>query len=334
MRAPSTLLTLLSTVALGAACGVGGVPEGEGAGGGGGGGGDGSGGNALQGEITEDLALSGQIEFNADATIAAGATVTIAAGSEVSASEGVSITVHGSLQILGTADSRITIHPSAGPLLPTDAVQGAWSGLLVESGGSVKLSHVDGSGVATLVYCKSGALQCELEAIGFNTVGNIVVAEAATSIVASNIETLGTISVRGTGSLDIVDSRIFNSGHDIIVASGGDLRIDHSEIGGATGSYEHCNLHIGAANSVNVTNSNITSAVYGLMIGGVTGAVFNNNNFTLNESQDVLEVGTVSDIDLSGNYWANGAPEALGDNYDVSGPLAVEVADAGPRIAL
>ena len=275
--------------------------------------------------------LSGQVSVSTDATIAAGVTVSVAPGTELSMDEGVTLRVKGTLEVLGSDTDRVTMHPSTGALTPNDLLDFAWSGIIVESGGSARLSKVDGSGVATLLYCEAGAVRCDLEGVNFNTVGNFVIAEAPTMIVGSSVETLGTISLRG-GSLTIIDSRIFNSNHDIIVASGGDLVIDHSEIGGAMGSYEHCNLHIGSASSVMVTNSNITSAVYGLMIGGVTGAVFSNNNFTLNESADVLEVGSVSDVKMSGNYWDGGAPAGLGNSYDVGAALASPVADAGPRL--
>ncbi len=337
-------LSVLSLAILSAGCSVGtasdpvvepgGGSGGGGGGGGGGGEGEGEGTAGLVGTVTEDLSLSGTIAVSGDVTIAAGTTVTIEAGSEFSAAEGVTITVQGSLQVLGSEESRITMHSSTGALSPTDSVVSAWAGVIVESGGAAKFSHVDGSGVATLLYCKAGAVQCEISNVNFNSVGNFAVAEAATSIVASSIETLGTISLRGEGSLSIVDSRIFNSGHDIVVASGGDLSIDHSEIGGAMGSYEHCNLHIGSAATVSVTNSSITSAVYGLMIGGVDGAVFSNNNFTLNETSNVLQVGTVTNANLSGNYWEGGAPADLSDAYDVSNALAEPVVGAGPRVTL
>lgn len=270
--------------------------------------------------------------MTADATIAAGVTVIIEAGSEFIASEGVRIRVEGSLQVQGTEALRVTMHSDAGPLAPDETPLSAWAGFTVASGGSARIANVDGSGVATLLYCSAGAVQCEIEGIHFNTVGNIVVAEAPTSIVASSIETLGTISVSGQGSLSIVDSRIFNSQHDIIVVNGGNLSIDHSEIGGATGSYEHCNLHIGEAASVSVTNSNITSAVYGLMLGDTDGAIFNNNNFSLNETSDVLQVGEVLNANMTGNYWDGGAPN-LGAAYDVSNALQTAVTEAGPRVS-
>lgn len=328
----SILSTALLSAALAAGCTVGATgPADTGGGGGDGGGGGGGGGGAavenaqIAGDITDGATWSGTIELTADATIKSGADIIVAAGAEIIAVQGATLYVEGSLAVEGTAAAPVSIVPADGAT--------TWSGIVVQSGGSATLANATGRDVAALLYCHEGAVFCGLDAVEFTSIGQVLVASGPAEIKNSRISDLANagVMIKTGADVTITDSYIVTSSHDIIVATGGNLTIDHSEIGGAQGSYEHCSVHIGSAASVSVTNSNIISAVYGVMIGGTDGAVFQYNNFFENDpGNDILEVGTNANADFRYNYWDQGAPTL--PDFDTSEPAAALIAEAGPRI--
>ncbi|HUH01024.1 MAG TPA: right-handed parallel beta-helix repeat-containing protein [Kofleriaceae bacterium] len=279
----------------------------------------------IKGSIGENSAWGGMVTLTENATIEPGVLVTVAPGTVFQGAQGTTLTVHGTLQVEGTAAAPVTMNPIEG--------DGGWGGILVEAGGSVSLSHATGTKVATLVSCKAGAAQCAMDSLEFTDLGIAMTAASVATISKSSFRNLanGGISVSGNGDLTVTDTYIWTSTHDLVVASGGRLIIDHSEIGGAQQSYEHCDLHISAASELRITNSNIVSAVYGMMIGGTTNAVIQYNNFMENDpGQDVDPVGANTGVDLRFNYWDQGAP-TIGPDYDTSSPAATAYAEAGPR---
>jgi len=267
--------------------------------------------------------------LSGDATIQSGVEVTIAAGSALSAAAGSHLIVQGTLVVDGTADATVSMIPDDGAA--------SWGGVVVESGGAATIRWATGTKVDTLMDCKSGATTCLLERIDFEAVAKIVVAAGTATLKESRIVDMSNaaVSVTGGGNLTVVDSELMTSTHDLVVASGGTLLVEYSNIGGTVDTFEHCNLHIGSADSLTIRYSNITTGVYGMMIGGVSGAVVNYNNFTDNDAdQDVSEVGTVANADFRFNYWSQTAPEApnLGPQYNLEDPAGSPVAEAGPRI--
>ncbi len=283
-------------------------------------------GSGIAGEITSSTTWSGAVELAADATIAAGVEVTIAAGTAFTAADGAKLRVLGTLVVAGDASANVTMEPAAGAI--------SWGGIVAEAGGAVTIEHARGSDVASLLYCHSGALTCAIRRAEFSSIGNALIAESVASIEKSSFVELanGGVTVRAGGDLTITDTYLITSDHDLVIASGGRLTIDHSEIGGAQGSYEHCDLHIGGAEAVSVTNSNIISGIYGVMIGATDGAVFQRNNFMGNDpGNDILQIGTNSNGDMRFNYWDQGAP-ALAGVFDTSSPAAQPHPDAGPRM--
>jgi len=290
------------------------------------GGDDGAGGDGttIAGAITADTTWSGTMTITGNATIDAGVTVTIAAGTEIEAKEGVSLTVAGTLEATGTEASKISFLPTA------DATR--WAGIVAEAGGSVHLAYAEGTDVSTLLYCHDGAVLCELDHVDFSKSAQAIVAEDVTVITSSRIADVGSggLTIRGPGGdLTVRDSYVLTSSGDIIVQSGGNLLVEYSEIGNAQGVDDHCNFHISSAASLTITHTNIINGVYGIMIGGTTGASLTGNNW-MGNSTDVDEVGVNAAVDLRDNYWQNGAP-ALGAAYDVSSPSTTQIADAGPR---
>ena len=278
----------------------------------------------VSGTLPTNQTWRGEIEMTGETVVPAGKTLTVDPGTTFSAAEGAVLRVEGVLVIAGSSDSQVTLNPIAGAV--------AWGGIAVESGGSASIVHATGSAVSTLLFCKPGAAKCELDQVDFHDISRVIKVEGNATVSQSKFRNMnnGGFSVSGDGALTIVDSTIWTSSHDLIVVSGGTLTIDHSEIGGALMSDEHCDLHIGAADKVVVTNSNIISAMYGLMLGNTTGAVFQYNNFVDNMTADVLEVGDNTAADFRYNYWSGGAP-TLGAAYDVSSPSATPVEAAGPR---
>jgi hypothetical protein len=278
----------------------------------------------ITGSITSDQTWSGAQQIVGNATIEDGVTVTVTAGAAIEVKDGLTLRVKGTLRVEGTEANKVTFLPTADAL--------TWAGIVADSGGAVSLAYVEGTDVATLVYCHEGAT-CDLDHVVFDSLGKALVAEGIATMTKSHISKVqnGGVTVSGTGDLTITDSYLLTSSGDLIVQNGGSLVIDHSEIGETTGSYEHCDLHIGSAGTLRITRSNIRSGVYGMMLGGTDGAVMQYNNWVENDAgNDISEVGINTAVDLRYNYWDQGAP-TLGAAYDTSMPAAARITDAGPR---
>jgi hypothetical protein len=278
----------------------------------------------VSGAISADTIWTGSVVITGEATINAGVTVTVEPGTEITAKEGVALHVLGSLEAVGTDAAHLSILPTA------DAT--TWAGIVAESGGSVHVAYADGTDVSTLLLCQAGANLCRLEHLDFTGLSQVLVADGTASLEASHITEVanGGVSVRGTGNLHVVDSVIYTSTGDLVVANGGTMLVEYSEIGDTVGSYDHCNFHIGSAASLTITHSNIINGVYGMMLGGTTGANITYNNW-MGNTTDLSPVGTNATVDLTHNYWEGGAPN-LGGLYDTSNPELAVIADAGPRL--
>jgi hypothetical protein len=279
----------------------------------------------IAGAITQDVTWEGAVHLTAEATIEPGVTVTIAAGTSFKGAKDAILRVYGALHVAGTAAEPVTMLPLSGA--PT------WGGITVESGGEAHIAHAQGEQVASLLFCRQGAVFCGLESVEFTRIGNAMITNAPSSIEKSTLIGLanGGITVGAGGDLTMVDSYVLTSTHDLIVTTGGSrLTVDHSEIGGAQGSYEHCNFHIGAADYLSITNSNIISSVYAMMIGGTSNAVIQYNNI-LDNDNDIADYGSNTAVDMRYNYWSRGAPD-LGGEFDTSSAAAAAYEQAGPRL--
>jgi hypothetical protein len=278
----------------------------------------------ISGAITEDASWSGTVEISADATINPGVTVTVTPGTEITARNGVGLRVQGTLEVLGTAAAPVSMIPTADAL--------TWAGIVADPGGSVHVTYATGTDVAVLLYCHDGAILCHLDHLDFTGISQAIVAEDLALVTDSRIVDIanGGLTIRGpAGDLTVRDSYIMTSSGDLIVQQGGSLLVEYSEIGDTQGSYDHCNFHISGAASLTITKTNIINGVVGMMIGGTTGASITGNNWMGNDS-DVQEVGDNLTVNMTGNYWLNGAP-VLGPDYDVSNPAIEQILDAGPR---
>ncbi len=276
----------------------------------------------IAGSITSNQTWGGAQTITANATIEAGATVTVTAGAAIEAKDGVTLRVKGRLVVEGTDAAKVTFLPT------TDAL--TWAGIVADPGGEVSLAYVEGTDVATLVYCHTGAT-CDLDHVVFDDLGKALIVEGTATLTKSRISKVqnGGVTV-SNGTLTITDSHLLTSSGDVVIQNGGSLTIDHSEIGEAMGSYEHCNLHVGSG-ALTITRSNIRAGVYGLMLGGTSGAVMQYNNWVENGAgTDISEVGINTNVDLRFNYWDQGAPN-LGAAYNVGNAATARITDAGPR---
>jgi len=235
--------------------------------------------------------------------------------------------VEGTLVVDGTADATVSMIQDDGAT--------SWGGVVVQSGGSATIRYATGTKVDILMDCQAGAALCLLERIDFQGVSKIVTAAGTATLKESSIVDManGAVSVSGDGNLTVQDTVLNTSTHDMVVASGGTLLVEYSDLGGTADTYEHCLFHIGSADAVTIRYNNISTGVYGMMIGGISGALVNHNNFEGNGSDtDVSEVGTVVNANFTENYWSQGAPTQLGPQYDFDPDTGAHIAEAGPRI--
>jgi hypothetical protein len=279
----------------------------------------------VSGSITQDTAWEGTINMVEETVIEAGVTVTVAPGTTFKGAQNAILRVYGTLNVNGTDTDPVAMDPLTGAP--------SWGGITVESGGEAALAYATGENVASLLYCKQGAVFCALDSVDFTSIGNAMITNAPARIDKSTLIDManGAITVGAGGDLTITDSYVLTSSHDLIVTSGSArLTVDYTEIGGAQGSYEHCNFHIGGAEYLSITNSNIISSVYAMMIGSTTSAVVQYNNIIDNDN-DIQDYGNNTGVDMRYNYWSKGAP-SLGAAFDTSSPAASAYEQTGPRI--
>lgn len=278
----------------------------------------------ISGTIDADATWSGVVHIVGDATIAPGVTITVAPDTWIQGNNGVFLRTEGMLDIAGTAELPVQMYPMPGA--------DGWGGITAEVGGAVAMEHVRGEHVSTLLICKSGSVNCTMSYIHFTDLGGAIDVSALASIDNSYFAGMANagIGVNSGGDLTINESYILTSDHDLIVTNNGSrLTVDRSEVGGAQGSYEHCNVHIGAADYVSITNSNLISSIYAMMIGNTDGAIIQYNNIIDNDN-DIDPRGPNANVDMRYNYWSRGVPNNLDGNYDLSSPATELIPDAGP----
>jgi hypothetical protein len=272
--------------------------------------------------ITADETWSGTKTLDETVTIAAGVTVTVSPGTIISGAALKNIRVRGTLKMVGTAASRITLKSTTG----------VFSGIVVEAGGTADVAFFDAEKIATVFFVhQTGTLT--LDSAVIKDVNKAVdVGGGTATVTKTRVEKMasGGLNMMG-GSLTIRDSVLLQSTGDIVIAYDGNLTIEYSDIGGAAISDEHCNLHFGGNPVLKVNNNNIHASSFGLMFYGGTNADFQRNNW-FNNTNDVDTSGPLNG--RTGNF-ANGffekAPTPMaGANYT---PMStVRLTDAGPRL--
>jgi hypothetical protein len=276
----------------------------------------------VSGPISKGATWSGTVKLTADADIVTGVHITMAAGTVFEAANGAVLHVHGNLSINGTVAKPIHLQPAVGAT--------SWGGIVVESGGVAQIHNVTGSKVAILLTCKTGALACVIDGAAFSDLGQALDASSDVTISKSVFENMSTygVVINAGGNVTITDSVIRGVPGDVISMNGGALTMSYCEIGSDL-TNEHDDVHITSSAGLNISYSNIISAVYGITIGNTSNAHVNYNNF-LNNDIDVGNSGSNVAIDMSSNYWDSGAP-ALGGEFIFNNTAVAPILNAGPR---
>lgn len=224
---------------------------------------------------TDGTTLAGSV------TIASGATVTIAPGATVNVAANAAITVQGTL----TASSATT---------HAKLTSTAWTGLVVDSGGTLTLDGVDLVNAATALQTNTGAVKAEYDdgtitASGgpFNiakgttlgtkhatVTGTKGASRIAGSLVASFLDydsngNEGIVTTDPTATESIEDSKLHGSGPvaDMVVSvQGSSIHIAYTDV-----TNVHCGFHFDAIDSFDVSYTNVQSNSYGFMLYGSSG---------------------------------------------------------------
>jgi hypothetical protein len=156
--------------------------------------------------------------------------------------------------------------------------------------------------------------------------------DTGTLNLAYAVMTGGGITVSNTGHVIASDTRMSTVSHDLLVISGGTIDIQYSWIGLAAGLTDttHCDMHIqGGGPTVTVTHSNLSTAVYGVMLYTGTGVDFTYDNWFGNATDIDETVGPPVSADISNSWFEAGVPTYSG--LTKTNMASSQVADAGPR---
>jgi len=135
------------------------------------------------------------------------------------------------------------------------------------------------------------------------------------------------------GSVTLIDSAMSRAGGDLLEGSGS-ADVEYSSIGLEPGNADstHCDMHFNPGpNRLKVTHSNISTAVYGMMFYGGTGADFTYDNWFSN----TINVETLAGYPVSGNFsydwFSRAAPAGRGITLHNPATVRLPVGQAGPR---
>jgi len=135
------------------------------------------------------------------------------------------------------------------------------------------------------------------------------------------------------GTVALIDSAMSRSSGDLLEGSGS-IDVEYSSIGLEPGNADstHCDMHFNPGpNQLRVTHSNISTAVYGMMFYGGSGADFTYDNWFSNQ----INVETLAQFPVSGNFsngwFSRGAPSGRGITIQNLSGVRLPVGQAGPR---
>jgi hypothetical protein len=228
----------------------------------------------ISGSITSDTTVMGAVGLTGDATVEAGVTLTLAPGTVLEATVGKSLRVKGTLIVNGAAGQEVMMMPGAG--------QGAWAGIVAETGSTVNLQYVVGTTVANFLYSHTGSV-VTIDHVTMAETTKALVVEGTVTVTNSRFDDIkmnAGVNILSTGTLTASDTYFYGSGGDTIVQTGGALVLDHIDVGSMSTAADHCALHLNPGSDVTISYSNIRDTSVGLMIGGTTGANFTFNNFS------------------------------------------------------
>jgi hypothetical protein len=276
-----------------------------------------------------------EVPLTADLIVAVGQTVRVGPGTTFTASTGAKVQVDGMLIVEGTAAAPVRF-VGAGASTPR-----SWHGIVVASGGYLKLNHVEIGGATYGIHALPGSdFEVDFAELGTSFKAAVVESDGSfdhTRFHASGEQAFSAVNevtiddVNGT--LTILDSSptVTNSTFDgsaelvdmIRVGGNSSPIFDHLHIKEA-----HCGIHAngGTNNSPIITNTIFEGLAYGLMVyatkPNIEGSVFlmngNDIGFCFDATADNAPV-------LTGNYYSNG--DALID------PSCFQIGTADPSPA-
>ena len=190
----------------------------------------------------------------------------------------------------------------------------------------------------TLDVKGSSASKVTMKGIGTSAFGGLDVANGGTLTLRYAVHTGGSIATRGGSTTTIVDTLMYGAAGDLVVMNGGNLTMTHSQVGAPDGVADttHCNLHVGGAGTIAITNSNIVGQAYGLMFYAGTGATFTGNNWTCGATGCGLHIDVDSQPSVSGDfsngYFEKAPPTGVAGATITANSLSPSpLADAGVR---
>jgi len=282
----------------------------------------GSGGAADTAGAPADLPASAQydheneaVNLDADLVVAAGATLRVGPGTTFTARTGVKVQVLGTLVAAGTAGAPVKFLGAGMPR--------SWHGIVVESGGTLELTHVAIGGATYGIHALPGSdFTVDHADIGTSFKAAVVQSDGSfdhTRFHASGDPTfspVNEVSVEDVnGTLTILDASptVSNSRFD-----GSAALVDMIRVGGASSAVfdhlyiadAHCGIHAnGGVNSTPVvTNTIFERLAYGLMVyatkPSISDSVFIDNGNDVGFCFDATEANAPT---LANNFYSSGA---------------------------
>ena len=313
-------------------------------------GGTGTPAGGASGTVSADETWASGKQITGALVIAPGVTVTIDPGAAITVADGATITVGGALKGKSTAAAHAKLSGAA------------WTGIVVEQGGTLGLDGVDLVNAVTALDVKGGntaatfsngvitaptapfsiAIGGKLAIDHSSVTGTKGMSSVGGAFTASYLDydsngNEGIAAIDASAVLTIDDSKFHgtsNNGGDMIVANNAaSVHISHSEI-----SKCHCAFHFNAITSFDVSFMNVHDDSYGFMMYGSSTAgkrTVADSNFTTLAGAGIDEAGTNGAIAVTNCYFnavAGGNNVKLVDaQITVTSPAKAAVPGAGPR---
>jgi hypothetical protein len=260
-----------------------------------------------------------EVTLDADLVIAAGETLRVGPGVTFTAATGVKVQVEGALIATGTAQAPVRFLGAGMPR--------SWHGIVVASGGSITLTHVEIGGATYGILAQPGSdFTVDYAEIGTSFKAAVLQADGSfdhTKFHASGDPTFSPVNEVSiddvNGTLTIIDASptVTNASFD-----GSAALVDMVRIGGNSSPVfdhvhlqdAHCGFHtFGTANAApHITNAVFERLAYGIMAytmkATITDSVFN---------------GNANDVGFCFGATADNAPTLM-NNYYMSGAAVID----------
>jgi hypothetical protein len=229
-----------------------------------------------------DETLCGDVQLAMNKTIAASKITEVCAGATVTAAAGVSITIQGTLRVVGTmampAKFQGAQHGSMG-----------WAGIVIAGGGSLQMTYGEIHDAVMPITAQPKS-DFNVDHLLIDNSRDMLALDSDGTINhgvfhgLANAQTTDPINVGDkapTASPSILNTTIDKGGgKDYITVSGAQSKavFDHLDLTGA-----HCAFHFNSGSGITISNSNIHTNAYGLMVEGSVNTKITHNNFTANK---------------------------------------------------